>query len=273
MLLLVTTAACGITSDYGGTRFRCDEGGRCPSGFQCVANFCEGGVDPGQDGGDTQADAFGGTGSCAGLNGLQDDFNAETLDTRRWQAYPDGTVPGIETGGVFVSGGLLYLGGARSPDGAAGEVYGVRAIEPRTISGTLSVVFSDAAAAGGAQVSANVRVGARGQEVRVDLVPFQVTVAGQPPTPMEDTRGVRRLEIAFSDDRRTVTVRVATAEGTDLRPVGTWEVSEEIGGANAEVILEAGPGQGDPTADNTYLVIDSVGIEPGGGISCPPEGG
>lgn len=270
-LLLVSTAACGITSDYGGTRFRCDEG-RCPSGFECLAGFCEGGEQPGVDGGDTQGDAPMPPGSCVGLDGLQDDFGGETLDLRRWRASPGDAVPGGELDAVLVAGGLLYLGGGRTPD----ETFpgGVEAIEPRMTTGTLSITFASAAEGGtGNTTRGNVRVGGAGAErgVRIDLSPLTVTVGGQPPEPSDDVGPIYALFATFTDG--TVTVRVQAERGGETRTVGTWSLGDAQFPGDAGVVIEAGGGEGDPTAADGALVIDAVGISPGSRITCPPEGG
>src|SRR5262249_23711006 len=38
--LLVGLVACGFHPDYRGTHYQCDNG-VCPSGFACIAGFCE----------------------------------------------------------------------------------------------------------------------------------------------------------------------------------------------------------------------------------------
>ena len=50
--LTMLLTACSFSGDFGGTRYRCGEGGRCPDGQTCVAEYCvaESPVDGGADG-------------------------------------------------------------------------------------------------------------------------------------------------------------------------------------------------------------------------------
>jgi hypothetical protein len=111
----VALTACSFDFGFGGTRYRCGNGERCPAGQVCVAGVCETDPDAGTDGGggDIDADV---SGPCGNLTLLQDTFDAAGAGAY-WYSYADTGATVGESGGqlvIDVTGGADAFAGYNS---------------------------------------------------------------------------------------------------------------------------------------------------------------
>jgi hypothetical protein len=112
VLALAALAGCSLSADFGGTRFRCDDG-VCPAGQTCVGGFCETGVPDAPPAIDAPAapDAPPGTpdasspdaappaGPCGTVSLLTDDFGDGVEDTRWAYSFASNGTARAEVGG------------------------------------------------------------------------------------------------------------------------------------------------------------------------------
>jgi hypothetical protein len=94
-LALAGLGACSFDFGFGGTRYQCGTGERCPDGQTCVGGFCEASSDGGADPDAAPAAA------CGNLTLLQDTFDVAGVGAY-WYDFAD-TGAGIgESGGQLV---------------------------------------------------------------------------------------------------------------------------------------------------------------------------
>jgi hypothetical protein len=94
-LALAGLGACSFDFGFGGTRYQCGAGERCPDGQACVAGFCEAASDGGDDPDAAPA------GPCGNLSLLQDSFDVAGVGSN-WYDFADTGSSIAESGGQLV---------------------------------------------------------------------------------------------------------------------------------------------------------------------------
>lgn len=94
---------CKLSANYDDTRYRCDESGQCPDGFSCIQGWCEA-VPPDPDGGlpDPDSGLPPLPDGCGTMGIPYNDFEVDTINTRRWSYSDDGTLTVAHAGGQLV---------------------------------------------------------------------------------------------------------------------------------------------------------------------------
>lgn len=98
--------ACSLGGDFGGTRYQCGAGGRCPDGQACIAGFCEVGDSDAPIGTDDGGDGGVGDGGvearvCGSLSLLSDPFE-DGVAPPWFERFEETGVTVTETGGQLV---------------------------------------------------------------------------------------------------------------------------------------------------------------------------